>query len=72
MKAEKEMTQAEKRKYMKLSMNLIGISINDKYAAVLVEVYEHVLLYKGNVNMKQIISIENQMEYEYDKKGSES
>jgi len=65
------MTQSEKRKYMKLSMNMIGINVDDKYAAVLVEIYEHVLMYEGNVNMKQIIRIENQMTYEYDKKPSE-
>ena len=62
------MTQKEKRNYMRIAMNLIGINVTDKYAAILVEVYEHILMYKGSVNMKQIISIENQMEYEYVKK----
>ena len=62
------MTEQEKRKYMKIAMNMIGINVNDKYAAMLVEIYQHILMYKGNVNMKQIISIEHNMEYQYDKK----
>lgn len=61
------MTELEKRKYMKLAMNLIGFNVNDKYAAMLVEVYQHILLYKGNVNLKQIINIENNMEFQYGK-----
>ena len=62
------MTEQEKRKYMKIAMNMIGINVNDKYAAMLVEIYQHILMYKGNVNMKQIIDIEHNMEYQYDKK----
>lgn len=50
---------------------MIGINVNDKYAAMLVEIYQHILMYKGNVNMKQIISIEHNMEYQYDKKKDE-
>lgn len=65
------MTEQEKRKYMKIAMNMIGINVNDKYAAMLVEIYQHVLMYKGNVNMKQIIDIEHNMEYQYDKKNDE-
>jgi len=62
------MTQFEKCKYMRISMNMIGINVDDKYAATLVEIYEHILMYKGNVNMKQIISIQESMEYCYNKK----
>jgi len=62
------MTEQEKRKYMKIAMNMIGINVNDKYAAMLVEIYQHILMYKGNVNMKQIIDIEHNIEYQYDKK----
>jgi hypothetical protein len=62
------MTEQEKRKYMKIAMNMIGINVNEKYAAMLVEIYQHILMYKGNVNMKQIIDIEHNMEYQYDKK----
>lgn len=62
------MTEVEKRKYMKIAMNMIGINVNDKYAAMLVEIYQHILMYKGNVNMKQIIDIEHNMEYQYNKK----
>lgn len=65
------MTEIEKRKYMKIAMNMIGINVNDKYAAMLVEIYQHILMYKGNVNMKQIIEIENNMEYQYNKKETE-
>jgi len=64
----KSMTQFEKCKYMRISMNMIGINVDDKYAATLVEIYEHILMYKGNVNMKQIISIQESMEYCYNKK----
>jgi len=62
------MTEKEKRHYMKIAMNMIGINVNDKYAAMLVEIYQHILMYKGNVNMKQIINIEENMNYQYDKK----
>lgn len=59
------MTQKEKRQYMFYAMRLLGFGIDKKYSAILVEIYETILKYKGNVNIKQIISIENQMEYEY-------
>lgn len=62
------MSEQEKRKYMKIAMNMIGINVNDKYAAMLVEIYQHILMYKGDVNIKQIINIENNMEYQYGKK----
>lgn len=65
------MTEVEKRKYMKIAMNMIGINVNDKYAAMLVEIYQHILMYKGNLNMRQIIEIENNMEYQYNKKETE-
>ena len=64
------MTQKEKRNYMRIASNLIGINVNDKYAAILVEVYEHLIEYKGNVNINQIVSIEKQMDYEYSEKSS--
>lgn len=62
------MTQKEKRKYMHLAMRIIGLDVNEKGAAILVQVYEDVLTYKGSLNMKQITHIEEQMEYEYKKK----
>lgn len=62
------MTQKEKRHFMKIAMNAAGINAGDKQAAVMVEIYEHLIMYKSNVTIKQIIAIEKQMDYEYDEK----
>ena len=64
------MTQKEKHEYMRVSMNLIGINANDRAAAVLVSVYELLLQYKGEVNIKQILTIEKQMVFQYEKQDS--
>jgi len=61
------MTQKEKCNYMMLAMRLAGFNINDEGAAIVVELYESVLMYNGNVNMKQIITIQNNMAYCYKK-----
>jgi hypothetical protein len=61
------MTQKEKRKYMNVALRIIGVNVTEKYSAIIVEIYEVILRYEGNVNLQQIIAIENRMEYEYKK-----
>ena len=61
------MTQKEKRKFMDIALRMIGLNVNEKCAAIVVEIYEDILRYEGSLTIKQIIEIENQMEYEYKK-----
>lgn len=61
------MTQKEKRKFMDIALRMIGLNTNEKCTAIVVEIYEEILRHEGNLTIKQIIAIENKMEYEYKK-----
>ncbi len=61
------MTQKEKRKYMDVALRMVGMNVNEKYSAIIVEIYEEILRCEGNVSLKEITAIETQMEYEYKK-----
>ena len=62
-----ELSDRQKHQYMRIAMNIIGFNVNEKAAGILVQLYEEMLNYKGNLNINQIISIQESMEYVYKK-----
>ncbi|NLN24675.1 MAG: hypothetical protein GX163_03270, partial [Bacteroidetes bacterium] len=56
------LSDRQKGRYMKTAMNIIGFNVNEKGAAILVQVYEYLLAYKGSLKLAQVISIQEGME----------